>query len=154
MMEKTRTLFNVVLFVLVLFGSVVPALAQGVQGYEGVINTAVVAGGTVFGVVITLLAFWWAFDRKVDKLGTKIDNTNDRLGTKIDTKIDAAKKELKDDAQAAHTAIGTNLDKVHADIRDSEKRLDANINKVHATVQLLLEQAIRGRPSESAQDRP
>ena len=133
MMEKTRTLFNVVvLFVLVLFGSVVPASAQDLQGYGGVIQTVVVAVGAAVGVLVTLLAFWWKFDGKIEKLGERID---------------AAKKELKDDARNAHAVIGTN-------IRDSEKRLDANINKVHATVQLLLEQAIRGQSSGSAQDRP
>ena len=144
MMEKTRTLFNVVvLFVLVLFGSVVPASAQDLQGYGGVIQTVVAAVGAAVGALFTLLTFWRAFDRKVDNLGTKIDTTT----RDTNNKIDAAKKELKDDAQAAHAAIGTN-------IRESEKRLDANINKVHATVQLLLEQAIRGQSSGSAQDRP
>ena len=154
-MEKTRTLFNVVvLFVLVLFGSVVPASAQGVQGYEGVIQTAVVAGGTVFGVVITLLAFWWAFDRKVDNLGKKIDDTNNRL----DTKIDAAKTEIKADAHAAHTAIGTNIDKVHSDIRESERRVTNNFNArfddLRDYIKLAMNQPRDGRPSESAQDRP
>ena len=61
-----RTLFNVVPFGLVLFGSVVPASAQDPQGYGGVIQTVVVSVSVVFGVVITLLAFWWKFDGKVE----------------------------------------------------------------------------------------
>ena len=122
---KTKAL----LFVLVLFGSVVPASAQG---YAGIIQNVSVSVSAAFGVLVTLLAFWWKFTDKLDR-------TNER--------IDAVKKELKDDAQKAHAEIGTN-------IRESEKRLNDNINKVHATVQLLLEQAIRGQSSGSAQDRP
>ena len=125
---KTKAL----LFVLVLFGSVVPASAQDAQGYAGIIQNVSVSVSAAFGVLVTLLAFWWKF-------ADKLDRTNER--------IDAVKKELKDDAQKAHAEIGTN-------IRESEKRLNDNINKVHATVQLLLEQAIRGQSSGSAQDRP
>ena len=125
---KTKAL----LFVLVLFGSVVPASAQDAQGYAGIIQNVSVSVSAAFGVLVTLLAFWWKFTDKLDR-------TNER--------IDAVKKELKDDAQKAHAEIGTN-------IRESEKRLNDNINKVHATVQLLLEQAIRGQSSGSAQDRP
>ena len=125
---KTKAL----LFVLVPFGSVVPASAQDAQGYAGIIQNVSVSVSAAFGVLVTLLAFWWKFTDKLDR-------TNER--------IDAVKKELKDDAQKAHAEIGTN-------IRESEKRLNDNINKVHATVQLLLEQAIRGQSSGSAQDRP
>ena len=131
------------LFVLVLFGSVVPASAQDPQGYAGILQNIVVSVSAASGAVVALLAFWWKFDGKLDanarETNGKLDRTNGR--------IDEAKKELKDDAQKAHAEIGTN-------IRESEKRLDANINKVHADVQLLLAQAIRGRPSGSAQDRP
>ena len=136
---KTKAL----LFVLVLFGSVVPASAQDAQGYAGIIQNISVSVSAAFGVLVTLLAFWWKFTDKLDR-------TNER--------IDAVKKELKDDAQKAHAEIGTNIRTVHVElgtnIRESEKRLNDNINKVHATVQLLLEQAIRGQSSGSAQDRP
>ena len=138
-----RTLNRGVAFVLVLvlFGSVVPASAQDLQGYAGVVHTAVVSASVVFGVVITLLAFWWKFDAKLDQTNRRIDD---------------AKKELKADAQKAHAEIATNIresekrlndsiDKVRADMRESEKRLNDSIDKVHATVQLLLEQAIRDR---------
>lgn len=156
-----RTLNRGVAFVLVLFGSVVPASAQDLQGYAGVVQTVVVSVSVVFGVVITLLAFWWKFDAKLDQTNRRIDD---------------AKKELKADAQKAHAEIATSIresekrlsdsiDKVRADMRESEKRLNDNISKLHAnvndnisklhaTVQLLLEQAIRGRGSGSAQDRP
>ena len=147
-MEKIRTLFNVV--VLVLFGSVVPASAQDPQGYGGVIQTVIVAVSASLGVLVTLLGFWWKFDDKVGKLGEKIDTTTRETNDKIDRtndKIDRTREDLKDDARKAHAEIGTN-------IRESEKRLDDNINKVHATVQLLLEHAIRGQSSGSARDRP
>ena len=147
-----RTLNRGVAFVLVLFGSVVPASAQDLQGYAGVVQTVVVSVSVVFGVVITLLAFWWKFDARLDQTNRRIDD---------------AKKELKADAQKAHAEIATSIresekrlndsiDKVRADMRESEKRLNDNISKLHAnvndnisklhaTVQLLLEQAIRGR---------
>ncbi len=131
-----------VLFVLVLFGSVVPASAQDPQGYGGVVQTVVVAGSAAFGVLVTLLSFWWRFDSKIDKLGEKIDTAT----RETNRKIDRTREDLKGDAQKAHAEIGTN-------IRESEKRLNDNINKVHATVQLLLEQAIRGQSSGSARDR-
>ena len=143
-MEKMRTLFSVaVLFVLVLSGSVVPASAQDLQGYRGVVQTVVVVVSAALGALFTLLTFWSKFDGKVGKLGEKIGTTT----RETNRRIDAAKKDLTDDAQKAHAEIGMN-------VRESEKRLDANINKVHATVQLLLEQAIRGQSSGSAQDRP
>ena len=134
---------KVLLFVLVLFGSVVPVSAQDPQGYGGVVQTVVVAVSASFGVLVTLLSFWWKFDSKIDKLGEKIDTTT----RETNGKIDRTREDLKDDAQKAHAEIGTN-------IRESEKRLNDNINKVHATVQLLLEQAIRGQSSGPAQDRP
>ena len=138
-----RNLINVELFVLVLFGSVVPVSAQDPQGYGGVVQTVVVAVSASFGVLVTLLSFWWKFDSKIDKLGEKIDTTT----RETNGKIDRTREDLKDDAQKAHAEIGTS-------IRESEKRLNDNINKVHATVQLLLEQAIRGQSSGPAQDRP
>ena len=143
------------LFVLVLLGSVVPASAQVPQGYGGVIQTLVVSVSVVFGVVITLLGFWWKFDAKIDansrETNGKIDRTNDR--------IDAAKKELKDDAQAAHAAIGTNIDKVHSDIRESEKRVTDNFNKRFDDLRDYIKLAMEtrtpnrtGRPSETRKD--
>ena len=134
---------KVLLLVLVLFGSVVPVSAQDPQGSAGILQNVVVSVSAALGAVVALLAFWWKFDSKIDanarETNGKIDRTNER--------IDAAKNDLKDDAQKAHAEIGTN-------IRESEKRLNDNINKVHATVQLLLEQAIRGQSSGPAQDRP
>ena len=128
-MEKTRTLFNVVvLFVLVLFGSVVPASAQEPQGYGGVIQTVVVAVSAAIGAVFALLTFWSKFDSKVDKLGEKID---------------AAKKEIKDDAQAAHGVIGTNISRVEAKVDETNIFLR---NRYAA------EADRRGRPSGSARD--
>ena len=152
---------KVLLLVLVLFGSVVPVSAQDPQGSAGILQNVVVSVSAALGAVVALLAFWWKFDSKIDanakETNGKIDRTNERIDAnaretngKIDRtneRIDAAKNDLKDDAQKAHAEIGTN-------IRESEKRLNDNINKVHATVQLLLEQAIRGQSSGPAQDRP
>ena len=103
-----RTLNRGVAFVLVLFGSVVPASAQDLQGYAGVVQTVVVSVSVVFGVVVTLLAFWWKFDARLDQTNRRIDD---------------AKKELKADAQKAHAEIATS-------IRESEKRLSDSIDKV------------------------
>ena len=128
-MEKARTLFNVVvLFVLVLFGSVVPASAQDPQGYGGVVQTVVVSVSAAVGAVVALLTFWSKFDGKVDKLGEKID---------------AAKKELKDDARDAHAVIGTNISRVEAKVDETNIFLR---NRYAA------EASRRGRPSENAQD--
>ena len=137
MMEKTRTLINVVvLFVLVLFGSAVPASAQDPQGYGGILQTVVVSVSASLSVVAAILTFWW----------------------KVDSKIDAAKRELKDDAREAHTAIGTNIDKVHSDIRESERRVTNNFNArfddLRDYIKLAMNQPRDGRPSGSAQDRP
>ena len=153
---------RLLLFVLVLFGAVEPVAAQGLQGFGVVLQAVVVSVSVVVGVVMTLLAFWWKFDAKIDQTNAKID-ANARETTRgldrTNEKIDAAKKELKDDAQKAHAEIGTNIResekrlddniaKVRADVRESEKRLNDNIDKVHATVHLLVEQAIRRRDGE------
>ena len=140
-MEKIRTLFNVV--VLVLFGSVVPASAQDPQGYGGILQTVVVSVSASLSVVAATLTNWW----------------------KVDSKIDAAKRELKDDAKEAHTAIGTNIDKVHSDIdkvhsdiRESERRVTNNFNArfddLRDYIKLAMNQPRDGRSSGSAQDRP
>ena len=157
------------LFALVLFGSAAPAAAQDLQGFGAVVQAAIVSVSVVVGVVMTLLAFWWKFDAKIDQANGKID-ANARETTRgldrTNEKIDAAKKELKDDAQKAHAEIATNIresekrlndniTKVRADVSESEKRLSDIIDKVHATVQLLVEQAIRDRGSDyTGRDRP
>ena len=97
----------------VLFGSVVPASAQEAQGYGGILQTVVVSVSASLTVVVSVLALWWKFDGKIGKLGERID---------------AAKKELKDDAQTAHAEIGTHIRAVDQDVKDSEKRVTANFN--------------------------
>ena len=58
--------------------------------------------------------------------------------------------------RGAHTKIGENIDKVEenlrADARESEKRLNDNINKVHGDVRLLLDHALRKKSDGSAKD--
>ena len=109
-----------VLFVLVLFGSVVPVSAQEAQ--EGSVIPAVLSSVlSVLAVTLTLLVkSWWRMEDKV---------------TATNKKIDDAQKDLKDDAQVAHTAIGTNIRTVHTElgtnIRTVHTELAANIRTVH-----------------------
>lgn len=97
----------------VLFGSAVPASAQEAQGYGGILQTVVVSVSASLTVVVSVLALRWKFDGKIGKPGERID---------------AARKELKDDAQTAHAGIGTNIRAVGQDVKDSEKRVTANFN--------------------------
>ena len=118
--------------------------AQDLQAFGVVIQAAIVSVSVVVGVVMTLLAFWWKFDAKIDQTNARIDANARETARGLERtngKIDAAKTELKDDAQRAHAEIGTN-------IRESEKRLNDSIDKVHATVQILVDQAVRGRGGE------
>ena len=150
---KMRTLFTVVLFVLVLFGSVVPASAQGAQGYGVIIQSVIVSVSAALGALFTLLTFWWKFDDKIGKLGEKIDTTTRETNGKIDRtneRIDAAKKDLKEDAQKAHTEIGTNIRTVGDDVRTSEKRVTDNFNArfddLRDYLKLALHQIDKDRP--------
>ena len=139
---------KVLLFVLVLFGSVVPVSAQDPQGSAGILQNVVVSVSAALGAVVALLAFWWKFDSKIDanakETNGKIDRTNERIDAnaretngKIDRtneRIDAAKNDLKDDAQKAHAEIGTNIRRV-------EENINARFDDLRDYIKLALKTA-------------
>ena len=116
-----RNLINVVLFVLVLCGSVVPVSAQSEGGgMTAEAWTIIAVGAVLLGVILTT---WMA---------SRADN------------------------RAAHREIGENITGVkkdlREDVRESEKRVNDNINKVHGDVRLLLKHALREKSDGSAKD--
>ena len=129
---------NVLLFVLVLFGSVVPVSAQ----------VPPASGGTVDGVnweLLTVgLAFITAFFLGWNTLrGIAKDNRD--AHEKIGKNINKVEENLKADIEK----VEGNL---REDVRESEKRVNENINKVHGDVRLLLEHALREKSDGSAKD--
>ena len=88
MMEKMRTLFNVVvLFVLVLFGSVVPASAQdgsGMEDWQIVFAILIPLAGLMFTL------YHWQNKRNDDahkNIGDNIKNVDAKV-EKVDKKVD------------------------------------------------------------------
>ena len=113
-----RTLVNVVLFVvaMVLFGSVVPAAAQGGQDQsvpatvQSVPTTIQVVPLTwIIGIVIAILGM-------IGGLFWKLEGVRKEL----DGKIDSAKTALKEDSVIAH-------DRIEGNIRDSEGRITGSV---------------------------
>ena len=132
-------LFNVVLFVL--FGSVVPASAQSEGGGMTADVWAIIGVGVVLLGVI--LATWHASRTDNREAHTKIGKNIDR----VEGNLNKVEGNLKADIDRVE-------ENLRADARESEKRLNDNINKVHGDVRLLLDHALREKSDGSAQDRP
>ena len=132
-------LFNVVLFVL--FGSVVPASAQSEGGGMTADVWAIIGVGVVLLGVI--LATWHASRTENREAHTKIGKNIDR----VEGNLNKVEGNLKADINRVE-------ENLRADARESEKRLNDNINKVHGDVRLLLDHALRKKSDGSAQDRP
>ena len=132
-------LFNVVLFVL--FGSVVPASAQSEGGGMTADVWAIIGVGVVLLGVI--LATWHASRTENREAHTKIGKNIDR----VEGNLNKVEGNLKADINRVE-------ENLRADARESEKRLNDNINKVHGDVRLLLDHALREKSDGSAQDRP
>ena len=132
-------LFNVVLFVL--FGSVVPASAQSEGGGMTADVWAIIGVGVVLLGVI--LATWHASRTDNREAHTKIGKNIDR----VEGNLNKVEGNLKADIDRVE-------ENLRADARESEKRLNDNINKVHGDVRLLLDHALREKSDGSAQERP
>ena len=143
-------LFNVVLFVL--FGSVVPASAQSEGGGMTADVWAIIGVGVVLLGVI--LATWHASRTENREAHTKIGKNIDR----VEGNLNKVEGNLKADINRVEGKLKADIDRVEenlrADARESEKRLNDNINKVHGDVRLLLDHALREKSDGSAQDRP
>ena len=143
-----KTSINVVLFVvvLVLFGSVVPAVAQ-----DGNMVTENWDVGAIMGMMGLA---WWrlhkAFDAKIERIRSLLD-------TKIDTKVDAATAILKQDGVVAHgriegnikdsenrvtASVKTDVDRIYNQINESEKRLttsvSTDVNRIYNQINTLI----------------
>ena len=158
-------LFNVVLFVL--FGSVVPASAQSEGGGMTADVWAIIGVGVVLLGVI--LATWHAsrtdnreahtkIGKNIDRVEGKLKADINRVEEKLKTDINKVEGKLKADINRVEGKLKADIDRVEenlrADARESEKRLNDNINKVHGDVRLLLDHALREKSDGSAQDRP
>ena len=132
-------LFNVVLFVL--FGSVVPASAQSEGGGMTADVWAIIGVGVV--LIGVILATWHASRTDNREAHTKIGKNIDR----VEGNLNKVEGNLKADIDRVE-------ENLRADARESEKRLNDNINKVHGDVRLLLDHALREKSDGSAQDRP
>ncbi len=143
-------LFNVVLFVL--FGSVVPASAQSEGGGMTADVWAIIGVGVVLLGVI--LATWHASRTDNREAHTKIGKNIDRVERNLKADINR----VEGNVNKVEGKLKADIDKVEenlrADARESEKRLNDNINKVHGDVRLLLDHALREKSDGSAQDRP
>ena len=97
-MEKTRTLFNVaVLFVLVLFGSVVPASAQSEGGGMTADAWAIIGVGAV--LLGFIIAMWRENRAAHGEIGRNIKEETGKVAgkvEKVDTKVDEVNKDLKE----------------------------------------------------------
>ena len=143
-------LFNVVLFVL--FGSVVPASAQSEGGGMTADVWAIIGVGVVLLGVI--LATWHASRTDNREAHTKIGRNIDRVEGNIKADINRVEGNINKVEGNLKADIDKVEENLRADARESEKRLNDNINKVHGDVRLLLDHALREKSDGSAQDRP
>ena len=143
-------LFNVVLFVL--FGSVVPASAQSEGGGMTADVWAIIGVGVVLLGVI--LATWHASRTDNREAHTKIGKNIDRVEGNLKADINRVEGNIKKVEGKLKADIDKVEENLRADARESEKRLNDNINKVHGDVRLLLDHALREKSDGSAQDRP
>ena len=143
-------LFNVVLFVL--FGSVVPASAQSEGGGMTADVWAIIGVGVVLLGVI--LATWHASRTDNREAHTKIGRNIDRVEGNIKADINRVEGNINKVEGKLKADIDRVEENLRADARESEKRLNDNINKVHGDVRLLLDHALREKSDGSAQDRP
>ena len=124
----------VVLFVLVLFGSVVPAAAQGGQD-----PSVVVPFSWMIGILICILVPTFGF---IGGLYWKLDGVRKELDAKIDKKVDGATTTLKQDSSNAHGriegnikaaeeritgSVATDVDRLYKLINDSEERITGSV---------------------------
>ena len=143
-------LFNVVLFVL--FGSVVPASAQSEGGGMTADVWAIIGVGVVLLGVI--LATWHASRTDNREAHTKIGKNIDRVEGNLKADINRVEGNINKVEGKLKADIDKVEENLRADARESEKRLNDNINKVHGDVRLLLDHALREKSDGSAQDRP
>ena len=105
-MEKTRTLFNVaVLFVLVLFGSVVPASAQDGSGME---DWQIIL--SILGPILGALWYFHKVNKEAhDNIGENIKGVKKDLGENIDRvegKVDGGFRGLNSDIKDLNRSVG------------------------------------------------
>ena len=143
-------LFNVVLFVL--FGSVVPVSAQSEGGGMTADVWAIIGVGVVLLGVI--LATWHASRTDNREAHTKIGKNIDRVERNLKADINRVEGNINKVEGKLKADIDRVEENLRADARESEKRLNDNINKVHGDVRLLLDHALREKSDGSAQDRP
>ena len=99
-----RNLINVVLFVLVLFGSVVPVSAQPEdRGMTAEVWAILSVGVVLLGVI---LATWMA---------SRADNR--AAHREIGENITGVKKDLREDVRESEKRVNENINKVHGDVR-------------------------------------
>ena len=106
-----------VLFVLVLFGSVVPVSArtEPAGGMTAEVWAIISVGAVLLGVILSTWMTSRADNRKAhEKIGKNINKIEENLKADID-KVEGNLRE---------------------DVRESEKRVNENINKVHGDVRL------------------
>ena len=143
-------LFNVVLFVL--FGSVVPASAQSEGGGMTADVWAIIGVGVV--LLGVSLATWHASRTDNREAHTKIGKNIDRVEGNLKADINRVEGNINKVEGKLKADIDKVEENLRADARESEKRLNDNINKVHGDVRLLLDHALREKSDGSAQDRP
>ena len=143
-------LFNVVLFVL--FGSVVPASAQSEGGGMTADVWAIIGVGVV--LIGVILATWHASRTDNREAHTKIGKNIDRVEGNLKADINKVEGNINKVEGKLKADIDRVEENLRADARESEKRLNDNINKVHGDVRLLLDHALREKSDGSAQDRP